>query len=230
MKIKDLIWIAVIILIISSSCSTGTKRVTLKTEIDTASYYLGVSVGKSLRDANNLDEVNVDALASAIRDVYAEAEDLPTDMELNAYLNTFFEKRFEEANVKNLEEGRAFLEENKSKEGVMVTESGLQYKIIEPGTGRTPVATDSVKCNYRGTLIDGEEFDSSYSRGEPAVFAVTGVIKGWQEAIQMMKEGAKWEIYVPTELGYGTRVRPGGKIQPNMALIFEIELIEITNK
>jgi FKBP-type peptidyl-prolyl cis-trans isomerase len=129
------------------------------------------------------------------------------------------------AGAENLAKGTAFLEANKTKEGVVALPSGLQYKVIKEGTGNTPVATDKVKTHYRGRLIDGKEFDSSYKRGKPAEFPVTGVIKGWVEALQLMKEGAKWELYIPANLAYGTRDTP--TIPANSTLIFEIELLEI---
>lgn len=127
---------------------------------------------------------------------------------------------------KNLEIGKAFLEDNKKMDGIKTTDSGLQYRVITAGTGANPSATDTVKVHYRGTLIDGQEFDSSYNRGEPATFPVNGVIKGWQETLPMMKEGGKWEIFVPSELAYGDQ-GAGGSIGPNETLIFEIELLSI---
>jgi len=127
--------------------------------------------------------------------------------------------------AKNLAMGKAFLEANGKKEGVKVLPSGLQYKVIKKGTGKTPTAADKVKTHYRGTLIDGTEFDSSYKRNAPAVFGVTQVIKGWTEALQLMKEGAKWQLYIPANLAYGERGRPG--IPPNSTLIFDIELLEV---
>ena len=126
---------------------------------------------------------------------------------------------------KNLAASNAFLEKNKAEKDVITLPSGLQYKVIKKGTGATPLATDQVKTNYRGTLIDGTEFDSSYKRGTPAIFGVGRVIKGWTEALQLMKEGAKWELYIPSELAYGQRGTPN--IGPNSALIFEIELLEV---
>jgi FKBP-type peptidyl-prolyl cis-trans isomerase len=125
----------------------------------------------------------------------------------------------------NLAKGKAFLEANKTKEGVKVTDSGLQYKVIEEGTGESPTASDKVRVHYRGRLVNGQEFDSSYKRGKPAEFPVTGVIKGWTEALQLMKEGAKWELYIPPELAYGTQDRPG--LPGNSTLIFEVELLDV---
>ncbi|HAI69715.1 MAG TPA: hypothetical protein DCM38_09830, partial [Gammaproteobacteria bacterium] len=129
--------------------------------------------------------------------------------------------------AKNLKEGEAFLAKNKQKEGVFTLHSGLQYKVIRPGTGKTPKDSDSVTTHYSGTLIDGTEFDSSYKREKPATFPVMGVIAGWTEALQLMKEGAKWELFIPAHLAYGERGTPGGKIGPNATLIFEIELLSV---
>jgi FKBP-type peptidyl-prolyl cis-trans isomerase len=130
----------------------------------------------------------------------------------------------------NKKEGEAFLAANKGKEGVVTLPSGLQYKILTPGTGPKPTATDSVVCNYKGTLINGTEFDSSYKRGEPATFPVTGVIKGWTEALQLMPVGSKWQLFIPSDLAYGARGTPGGPIGPNATLIFEVELMSIKDK
>ncbi len=129
----------------------------------------------------------------------------------------------------NKKEGDAFLAANKAKEGVVTLPSGLQYKILTQGTGPKPTATDSVVCNYRGTLINGTEFDSSYKRGEPATFPVSGVIKGWTEALQLMPVGSKWQLFVPSDLAYGER-SPGPEIAPDSTLIFEVELLSIQNK
>jgi FKBP-type peptidyl-prolyl cis-trans isomerase len=130
----------------------------------------------------------------------------------------------------NKKEGDAFLAANKTKEGVVTLPSGLQYKILKEGSGPKPTPTDSVVCNYKGTLINGTEFDSSYKRGEPATFPVTGVIKGWTEALQLMPVGSKWQLFVPADLGYGPRGTPGGPIGPNSTLIFEVELMSIKEK
>ena len=129
----------------------------------------------------------------------------------------------------NKKEGDAFLAANKAKDGVVTLPSGLQYKILTQGTGPKPTATDSVVCNYRGTLINGTEFDSSYKRGEPATFPVSGVIKGWTEALQLMPVGSKWQLFVPSDLAYGER-SPGPEIGPDSTLIFEVELLSIQNK
>ena len=227
MKIRNVLIIMVITAFLVASCSTGSKQVSLKTETDTVSYFIGLSIGKSLKDQSHLEDFNSAAMKKAIDDIYSGKEIAYSDEKIQQFLNSFFMKQQAAIDQKNLEEGRKFLEENKSKPGVKTTESGLQYKILREGTGPTPGPNDTVVCNYKGTLINGEEFDSSDKRGEPATFVVKNVIKGWQEALEMMKEGGKWELYVPTELAYGTRVRQGGKIEANDALIFEVELLKV---
>ena len=127
----------------------------------------------------------------------------------------------------DLEKGEAFLKENAKKEGVKTTASGLQYKVLKEGEGKSPKATDTVKVHYKGTLIDGTEFDSSYKRGEPIEFPLNGVIPGWTEGVQLMKEGAKYQFTIPSKIGYGERGTPGGPIPPNATLIFEVELIQV---
>src|SRR6202008_1398185 len=138
-------------------------------------------------------------------------------------------EKAKEAGAANKKEGDEFLAANKAKEGVVTLPSGLQYKILTTGTGPKPAATDSVVCNYRGTLIDGKEFDSSYKRGQPATFPVNGVIKGWTEALQLMPVGSKWQLFIPPDLAYGER-GAGADIGPNSTLIFDVELISIQDK
>jgi len=205
--------------------------VELTTELDKTSYAVGVQVGNSLKRPGM--EINVDLFIRAIRDVVAERELALSGEEVQQVLTDFqrrmmakqMEIRQKEAE-ENLAAGKAFLEENATKEGVKVLSSGLQYKVLTEGTGLTPSATDRVKVNYRGTFIDGTEFDSSYKRGQPAEFAANRVITGWTEALQLMKEGAKWQLFIPANLAYGAQGRPP-TMPPNSALIFEVELIEI---
>jgi FKBP-type peptidyl-prolyl cis-trans isomerase len=150
-------------------------------------------------------------------------------MEVQNDLRKKQQEKMQVASEANKKEGAAFLAANKGKEGVVTLPSGLQYKILKEGTGPKPTATDSVVCNYRGTLINGTEFDSSYKRGQPATFPVVGVIKGWTEALQQMPVGSKWQLFVPSELAYGER-GAGGEIGPNATLIFEVELMSIQEK
>ncbi len=206
------------------------NSVSLQTEMEKISYIIGTQIAQNMKTQDI--EINVDLLAQGMKDVLAGTklalgkEDMTTaytawQAKMRAKQT---EKQAKDA-AKGLAEGKAYLEANRTKEGVIVLPSGLQYKVITEGTGNTPVATDKVKTHYRGTLIDGKEFDSSYKRGTPAEFPVTGVIKGWVEALQLMKEGGKWELYIPANLAYGSRARPG--LPANSTLVFEIELLEI---
>lgn len=191
------------------------------------SYLIGMQVGEQLKHDNiDLDE---SAFMAAVKDALAGNKPQLTDEQMKTTVQHVQAQREAEAKKlggKNRAEGEKFLAANKSKPGVKVTKSGLQYKVIKEGTGASPKATDTVVVDYRGTLIDGQEFDSSYARGKPATFPVNGVIPGWQEALQLMKEGAKWQIYVPSDLAYGER-GAGGLIGPNATLIFDVELHKI---
>jgi len=207
---------------------------TLKTQKEKASYAIGMSVGKGLHK----DQVDVDPaiLARGLRDALAGGNMLLTDDEAKAaiaVLQTEMRKKQEEkmavVGEENKKQGEVFLAANKSKDGVVALPSGLQYKVLKEGTGPKPTATDSVVCNYRGTLINNTEFDSSYKRGQPATFPVTGVIKGWTEALQLMPVGSKWQLFVPSDLAYGERAA-GPDITPNSTLIFEVELLSIQPK
>jgi FKBP-type peptidyl-prolyl cis-trans isomerase len=214
----------------SAGEATAEKRVSLATEMDKVSYIIGTQIAGNLRKAEI--EVNVESLAQGLKDALVGTNLAMSQAEMTKIYTGWQQrmrakqaaKQAKEA-AANLAKGTTFLEANKTKEGIKVLPSGLQYKVITEGTGNTPTTSDKVKTNYRGTLIDGKEFDSSYKRGKPAEFPVTGVIKGWTEALQLMKEGGKWQLYIPANLAYGTRPRPG--IPANSALIFEIELIEI---
>ena len=210
--------------------ATAPKSDILKTEEEKVSYIIGTQIARNFKTQDI--EVNLDSLMMGLKDALEGKELVLSQDEMTQVFTRFQQqmrakqaaKQAEEA-AKNLAAGTAFLEANKAKEGVKVLPSGLQYKVITEGTGNTPTADDKVKTNYRGTLIDGTEFDSSYKRNKPAEFPVKGVIKGWTEALQLMKEGGKWELYIPASLAYGERGRPN--IPANSTLIFEIELIEI---
>ncbi|TQV82522.1 FKBP-type peptidyl-prolyl cis-trans isomerase [Exilibacterium tricleocarpae] len=197
------------------------------------SYVFGYNIGQQLKRDNI--EVDVDVLTQAIREAVDGKDARLSAEETELAMKTFQEqqqaKREEAVKVvadANKKEGEAFLATNKEKEGVVTTASGLQYKVITPGTGPSPKASDKVSVHYRGTLIDGTEFDSSYRRGQPVSFQVEGVIAGWTEALQLMKEGAKWELYIPSDLAYGSG-GTGGQIGPNATLIFEVELLEASS-
>jgi FKBP-type peptidyl-prolyl cis-trans isomerase FklB len=208
--------------------------VALKTQKEKASYAIGLNIGRSLQ-SDSVD-VDPDILLQGLRDALAGSEPLLTDDEakealsaVRAEVNKRQQERMQAAGETNRKQGEAFLAANKSKEGVVTLPSGLQYKILKQGTGPKPVPSDSVVCNYTGTLIDGTEFDSSYKRGEPATFPVDHVIKGWTEALQLMPTGSKWQLFIPPELAYGQK-GAGADIGPNATLIFEVELISILGK
>jgi FKBP-type peptidyl-prolyl cis-trans isomerase FklB len=207
---------------------------TLKTEKDKQSYAIGLNIGKTMhRDGVDIDP---SVLARGIKDELAGGKVLMTDDEIKATLTALSaglkkaqEEKIAAQGAANKSEGDAFLAANKAKDGVVTLPSGLQYKILKEGTGPKPTTSDSVVCNYKGTLLNGTEFDSSYKRGQPATFPVGQVIKGWTEALQLMPVGSKWELFVPAELAYGPR-SPGGEIGPNSTLVFEVELLSIQPK
>jgi FKBP-type peptidyl-prolyl cis-trans isomerase len=202
------------------------------------SYALGMNIGSGL--GNNLKkqsvEVDWNLVAQGLKDAANGSKTRLTDDQAKAVLTEVQnevhkqqQEKTQEASAKNKTEGETFLAANKSKEGVVTLPSGLQYKILTAGTGPKPAATDTVVCNYRGTLIDGKEFDSSYKRGQPATFGVGQVIKGWTEALQLMPVGSKWQLFIPSNLAYGER-GAGAEIGPDSTLIFEVELLSIQDK
>jgi FKBP-type peptidyl-prolyl cis-trans isomerase FklB len=198
---------------------------TYSTEKEMVSYSLGVNIANSLKN-QGFDDLNLEAFNQAIADFF---EKRPLQIDANKggqILNEYFEKIQERKHSKNIEEGAKFLKENATKEGVITLASGLQYKILKEGNGPKPKATDKVTTHYHGTLISGEVFDSSVERGKPATFPVNGVIAGWIEALQLMPTGSKWQLYVPSNLAYGTR-GASEQIGPNTTLIFDVELIAI---
>ncbi len=195
---------------------------------------IGIDIGGSLK--KQPFEVDAAMVAKGLRDALSGGKTLMTDQEVKETLMALQQElmakqqaRMKEAGEKNKKEGEAFLAANKTKEGVKALPSGLQYKVITEGKGKKPAATDTVSVNYRGTLIDGTEFDSSFKRNQPATFPVNGVIKGWTEALQLMKEGSKWQLFVPSDLAYGER-GAGAAIGPNAVLIFEVELLSIKSE
>jgi FKBP-type peptidyl-prolyl cis-trans isomerase len=218
-----------------------TAPVTLTTDKDKTSYAIGADLGMKLKQA----EIDVDPaiLSRAVKDILSGGKTAMTEDEVRAKLTDLTkglqakqqenQKKQAEADKvlgdKNRKDGETFLAENKSKEGVVSLPSGLQYKILKTGDGAKPTPQDTVTCNYRGTLLDGKEFDSSYKRGQPASFPVGGVIKGWTEALQLMPVGSKWQLFIPADLAYGDR-RAGPDITPGSTLIFEVELLSIKEK
>jgi len=210
----------------------------LKTTKEKASYAIGQKIGTDVANGLKRDGVEIDAasLARGIRDAVSGAKPLLTPEEAQVALKALetevrakLQAKMEAVGAANKQQGPAFLAANKSKPGVVVLPSGLQYKILKAGTGPKPAAGDKVTCNYAGTLIDGKEFDSSYKRGEPVTFPLGDVIKGWSEALQLMPVGSKWQLFIPSELAYADHAQ-GPDIGPNATLIFELELISIAPK
>ena len=206
----------------------------LKTDKDKVSYALGMNLGDNLKR----DSIDIDTaiFLRALKDTVAGGKSLLTESEARAALTQLQTgvraKQMEKmklAGEANKKEGDSFLAANKTKEGIVTLPSGLEYKILAQGAGPKPTATDTVVCNYRGTLINGTEFDSSYKRGQPATFPVSGVIKGWTEALQLMPVGSKWQLFLPAGLAYGER-GPSPEIGPNSTLVFEVELLSIQAK
>lgn len=233
MKLKNLLVAAIAIPVVVSCQNSNSKvgKVILKSETDSISYAIGVMYAQNLKQSQ-LETVNYQAVARAIQDIYSgdSANVKMSDNQAMAYINEYFRKLDQKIAEKNLAESTKFLDENKTKEGVVVDSTGLQYKIITEGNGPIPTADAVVKVHYKGTLVNGKQFDSSYDRGEPAQFKLNQVIPGWTIGLQKMKVGSKFILYIPSELGYGERVRPGSPIGPNQALIFEVELLDIVKE
>lgn len=198
----------------------------ITTELDKASYALGMNLGASLKN-EGVETINAEVMTQGIMDMLQnntlQLSVTEASQVVQAFLTLAQTKRFE----KNIQESQAFLAENAKREGVTTLASGLQYEIITEGSGEKPLATSVVSTHYHGTLIDGTVFDSSVQRNQPAEFPVNGVIPGWVEALQLMPVGSKWKLFIPSELAYGANPHPGGAIQPHMALVFEVELLEI---
>lgn len=189
------------------------------------SYGLGMGIGQNLLSMG-VNEIAIEDFVKGIKDVLSGSKTEMSHVEAQKVVSEHFQKLAEEAYAKVKEAGEAFLVENKGKEGVVTLPSGLQYKVLNEGSGKQPKATDRVQCHYEGTLIDGTVFDSSIRRGEPAVFGVSQVIPGWVEALQLMSEGSKWRLYIPQEMAYGAH-GAGEQIPPYSALIFDVELIKV---
>lgn len=193
--------------------------------MDKFSYAIGLGIGQNLLSMG-AQSINVEDFAQAIKDVLDRKETAISHNEAREIVNKYFEELETKLNAENIEKGKSFLKENAKRPGVVTLPSGLQYEVITEGNGKKPSATDRVKCHYEGTLIDGTLFDSFIKRGEPAIFGVNQVIKGWVEALQLMTEGAKWKLFIPSELAYGAQ-QAGEMIPPHSTLIFEVELIEV---
>ncbi len=225
MILKKLLLPAVVIAMVVSSCNAQEKSKTnMKTEKDSISYSLGVSIANNLKQGN-LDDVNIDVMAQGMKDFFANKPAM-TVQACEGAIQTYMSGKEKAKGSENEAKGQAFLAANQKKEGVTTTASGLQYKVIKMGTGAKPTLNDKITAHYHGTLIDGTVFDSSVDRGQPASFPVSGVIPGWTEALQLMPVGSKWTLYLPSNLAYGEK-GAGGKIGPNSALVFDVELISI---
>lgn len=215
------------------SCGSRVKEVkSLETEIDSVSYAIGLTMSNQLK--TGFEEVNENILTQAIRNGLDSTNLLIETKDIQNVIRNYFKKKQAAKQKEELvksevykKEGITFLEENKAKKGVVTTVSGLQYIVLTKGNGEKPTTENKVKVDYHGTLIDGTVFDSSVDRGTPAEFGVTQVIKGWTEGLQLMKVGAKYKFFIPQELAYGATPRPGGVIKPFMALVFDVELLEI---
>jgi FKBP-type peptidyl-prolyl cis-trans isomerase FklB len=228
-------FVVTIILLYLAGCApeeaNSSSAVKLDSTKNRISYTIGVNIGQDFKSQQM--DIEPDALLMGLKDTLAGKELQLTEEEMVQEIQNFQQEmqaklvaEMEQQAAKNKAEGEAFLTENAKREGVVVTESGLQYKIIEPGEGEPPGPADVATVHYRGTLIDGTQFDSSYDRGQPAAFPVGGVIAGWSEALQLMKPGAKWQLIIPAELAYGDR-GAGQDIGPNSTLLFDVELISV---
>jgi FKBP-type peptidyl-prolyl cis-trans isomerase FklB len=218
-----------IVIVMSQAMSQG--KTELKTQKDSVSYAIGLDIGKRLKQQSV--EIDAALVARGIKDADSDSTRLLSEVQAESVVNAFQQQmaaKLDSARKalgkKNKVDGVAFLTENKKKEGVIVLPDGLQYKVLKEGNGKKPKAEETVTVNYRGSLIDGTEFDSSIKRGEPSTFRVNGVIKGWTEALQLMPVGSKWQLFIPSELAYGER-GAGEVIPPNSTLIFEVELLSI---
>lgn len=219
-----------------SGCESNSELaedVSLENTIDSVSYSLGFQNGQFM-NRRGMTDVDVEMLMAGLKAGIDDQEALLTSAEMQKVIRSYQAKAQQKAQKvkrqeakENLAEGEEFLAENKEKEGVKVTESGLQYKVLEEGSGVSPDSTDIVRVHYEGTLLDGTVFDSSYERDEPAQFPLNKVIPGWTEGLQLMKEGAKYRFWIPSELAYGMNPRPGGPIGPNETLVFTVELLEV---
>lgn len=220
-------------MVLLSGCNTGSGNVSLNSEADSLSYSLGYQNGQFMAESG-MNDIDPEVVKAGLEAALNEQDSKLSDADMKQAIQKFQIKARQNAQQKKMEEGQgnqkdgeAFLAENKDKEGVQVTESGLQYKVLEEGSGASPAGEDQVRVDYEGTLVDGTVFDSSYERGEPATFPLNRVIPGWTEGLQLMKEGAKYKFFIPGNLAYGQNPPPRSPIGVNETLIFEVELHEV---
>ncbi|GAA5520930.1 outer membrane protein MIP [Fodinibius salicampi] len=217
----------------SSESDTVSSDVSLETNIDSVSYSLGYQIASMSLKNQGMTDIKANKFAGGLKAALEDKESALSQSEMQQIVQSYQMKAQQRAQeeqkkeaAENQQKGEEFLAENRNNEGVQVTDSGLQYKVMEEGSGESPTASDEVKVHYRGTLLDGTEFDSSYD-GDPVQFPLNQVIPGWTEGVQLMQEGAKYKFWIPGELGYGSNPRPGGPIGPNETLTFEVELLEV---
>jgi len=232
MKIMKCLSLVTFILLVVSCNKNGATQKSISTELDSVSYAIGMDVAKNVKAS--FEDFDNDLFIQGFKNVLDSTNLLLDETKAQQVVRTYFQKKqkadaakAQEVAAENKIEGEKFLAENKSKDGVQTTESGLQYIVLKEGTGKQPTTASKVKVHYHGTLIDGTVFDSSVDRGEPTEFGVTQVIKGWTEGLQLMKEGAKYKFFIPSDIAYGANPRPGGAIKPNSTLIFDVELLEV---
>jgi len=218
----------------NSNSGSVSTNVSLDSEIDSVSYSLGYQIAAMSLKRQGMTDIKPAKFASGLKTALSEDSSMLSDAEMQQVVQTYqmeaqqrAQKKQQQEAEENRKEGEEFLAENKNNEGVQVTDSGLQYKVLEEGSGVSPDSSDQVRVHYKGTLLDGETFDSSYDRGEPVEFPLDQVIPGWSEGVQLMKEGGKYKFWIPGELAYGPNPRPGGPIGPNETLIFEVELLKV---
>lgn len=226
MKSFRILSLVAIVATLMTSCNKFGGNAKLKNESDSISYYIGLSVGTSIKE-NDISDFNAEVFSMAVQEAFNQKEPKKSAKEINGYITNYFKKIRIQQSKKYLTEGQEFLAKNRTRSGIITTASGLQYEVLKEGTGPRPKETDIVTVNYKGTLLDGFVFESTYDNGQPATFPLNRVIRGWTEALQLMKVGSRYKIYLSSDLAYGTNPSPGGKIKPNMALIFEIELLSI---
>jgi len=232
MKIMKCLSLVTFVLLVVSCNKNGATQKSISTELDSVSYAIGMDVAKNVKAS--FEDFDNDLFIQGFKNVLDSTNLLLDETKAQQVVRTYFQNKqkadaakAQEVAAENKIEGEKFLAENKSKDGVQTTESGLQYIVLKEGTGKQPTTASKVKVHYHGTLIDGTVFDSSVDRGEPTEFGVTQVIKGWTEGLQLMKEGAKYKFFIPSDIAYGANPRPGGAIKPNSTLIFDVELLEV---
>jgi FKBP-type peptidyl-prolyl cis-trans isomerase FklB len=224
---KKLIAVA-LVLSLCTGAVAAQKKGTPQTKKEKTSYSIGATVGKDMKTRMQGLDIDQTIFLQGLKDAFSGSKTAMSEKDMEATMTAFQQEMMGKMQAKadkNTKDGETFLAANKKKDGVVTLPSGLQYRILKTGDGPKPTASQTVKCHYRGTLIDGTEFDSSYKRGEPTEFPVSGVIKGWVEALQLMPVGSKWQLFIPSDLAYGPN--GPGQIGPNSTLIFEIELISI---